>query len=84
MSQSVFKRARERITTLEGEVLKNPCQPFHKWDNKRPTVLSGLHEYQNLELANKPCDCGRMIYHEQLCGCAHDKWQIKEQPNESI
>ena len=68
---SVFNRV--RINKFDPT---RPCRGGHTWNGVRPEVDPDVHEYQNVELADKVCDCGRVRYGEKLCGCSHEQWKI--------
>lgn len=57
------------------------CRPKHEWEGVgRPIVDPSIHEWQHEDLRGRACLCGRMVYHEELCGCSVPKWEIKERP----
>ncbi len=60
---------------------KHPCSEGHTWDMEIPIVSPSVHQVQYPELMNKPCDCGMLIWNEELCGCAIKQWEYKPLPN---
>ena len=60
---------------------KWPCMEGHRFNKTLPDVNPELHQVQFPKLMGKPCDCGRTIWHEELCGCAIKKWERKLLPN---
>lgn len=55
-----------------------PCRHAHLWDGKSLTVDGFIHSIQNQEYYGKPCDCGKFLWHESLCGCPGKKhWEGK-------
>lgn len=61
--------------------VETKCLHGHTWDNKTPSIDPSIHKVQHPELINKPCDCRRILYGEELCGCHFKKWEIKNLPN---
>lgn len=54
------------------------CTYFHTWNNERPTVDPRRLEIQHPELIGLPCDCGRVTYDEEPCGCSREEWRVVE------
>lgn len=53
------------------------CAIQHLWNGNPP------YPHQS-ELEGKPCDCGKMIFHAEMCGCPGNpqmQVQLKENPN---
>lgn len=55
-----------------------PCQGIHKVDGIVPTEFDA-------RFADKVCDCGKVIFYKDQCGCPNtpNGWRIrsKENPN---
>jgi len=98
MNTSVFKKHREEnkrqslsepiVSIKKKEIMQDTeilyCKHTHEWSGKVPVVKEDLFEWQNIELKNKPCDCGRVVYWEEKCGCQVPKWEIKWNENHNI
>lgn len=76
---SVFNRNTMAISKENHD--KHPCSEGHTWNMVIPSIDANKHEVQHQELINKPCDCQKFIWHEDLCGCAFKKWEAKLLPN---
>lgn len=63
----------------KGEIIK--CYNGHMIDGIPITVDPNKHEIQNSNLIGKPCDCRRMIYGEEDCGCTVKQWEVKWKEN---
>lgn len=60
------------------------CFLQHAWGEKVLSVNSDVHEVQHPEHIGKPCDCGKFLWNEGMCGCPGQKhWEAKmvENPN---
>jgi hypothetical protein len=77
---SVFKKYQQQNQTqpMDNEI---PCRFEHQWRGIVPIVNPEIHQIQNTYLIDKPCDCGKLVYSESLCGCAIKKWEIKYNDN---
>lgn len=64
-----------------NNVGNNKCELQHEWNGERPKVNPDKHEIQFPELYGKQCDCGQVIWFEELCGCAIKKWEARPLPN---
>lgn len=58
-----------------GTVEEEKCKPEHRVEGKVPFQ-------NNIELDGKVCDCGRMKYVAELCGCDMKQYILKQIPNE--
>lgn len=67
------------ITNFES----HKCMEGHEWDGKKLSQLidPSRHEVQFPQYIGKPCLCQRLIWNEELCGCAFKKWEGKPLPN---
>lgn len=74
---SVFFKNRLHKEPVMEDQKDLPCIPTHKWDGVIPTVNPDLMEVQNPDIMGKSCDCGRMVFNEEKCGCFIPKWEIK-------
>lgn len=55
---------------------EKPCRAGHTVDGKVP-MLHHIH------LDQRTCDCGRMIYYKEKCGCSSNPhYELKSKPNE--
>lgn len=60
------------------------CRIGHQWNGVKPEIKESLMQDQYPDLHNKPCDCGRVLFTEEACGCPHNRyWEIVliENPN---
>ena len=73
MQTSIFHNSPEQ------EEIK--CKLGHSWNGVVPEVDPSIHEIQHPELINTPCDCGKALYDEKLCGCSIKKWEVKLKEN---
>ena len=55
------------------------CRNGHTWNGVIPTIDPSKHYVQNPDIIGKPCDCGRVIVQEGLCGCSREpkEWELK-------
>jgi hypothetical protein len=65
-------------------IVAKRCFLQHTWDGKVLTVNGDLHQVQHPQYIGKPCDCGKFIWNEGLCGCPGRKhWEAKMIENEN-
>lgn len=79
---SVFNKAKQSNMSISLENhLKHPCSESHTFDMVIPKVDPSIHSIQNPNLIGRPCDCGKLLYNEKLCGCGVQQWEIEYLPN---
>lgn len=61
-----------------------PCVNEHTWDWAVPSINPEQHQWQHIDLRQRPCDCKRFLYWEQLCLCGVPKWEIKLMENSNV
>ncbi len=58
------------------------CKEGHTWNGILPTVDEKILEPQHPDLEGLPCDCKKLLFHEEICGCPGKKeWRIKTEEN---
>lgn len=54
------------------------CNPVHKWNGEIIVVDAAKQEVQYPGIVGKPCDCGKMLWDEGMCGpCGQKTWGSK-------
>lgn len=54
---------------------EKPCPLIHQIDGRTP-------ELTDTHLEGRTCDCGKLMFFTELCGCSGDKHlELKSQPN---
>lgn len=69
--------AKSIYDSLNGFSVNKECKEAHKIGDLIP-------QFNNVELANQTCNCGKILYVEEECGCAGLKrmeLHAKENPN---
>lgn len=56
---------------------KKICELIHKVDGHIP-------HFSDTHLDGRVCDCRRMIYFKEECGCPGNPWQLRSKPNENF
>ena len=62
-----------------GETIK--CYNGHMIDGMVPVVDHNIFEVQNRSLMGRICDCKKMMYNEESCGCSVKQWEVKWNEN---
>ncbi len=52
------------------------CREYHGIEGKLPTK-------EDVHFDGKTCDCGKIIFYAEMCGCSTPHLELKSKPNEN-